>query len=293
MASILKPRAWVTGANGLIGFNLLRSAAQFAPGYDVRGLVREQVDLTDFPAVRRLFQAQSPQLIIHCAAISKSAECDAQPAWARRVNVEVPARLSELAANIPLVFFSSDLVFDGTQASYDETAAPNPLNLYGETKRAAEEIVLRNPRHIVVRTSLNGGVSPTGDRGFNQPMRQAWREGKTLTLFTDEYRCPIAASLTARAVWELVGNPDAAPARPAGLFHLAGRQCLSRWEIGQCLAARCPELNPRLIPESLRGYSGPPRPAVLRLNCAKLQARLSFPLLGLKEWLEQNPGEAF
>ena len=54
-----------------------------------------------------------------------------------------------------------------------ETDAPNPLHVYGETKAAAEEIVLKNPRHLVVRTSLNAGVSRSGDRSFNERLRLA------------------------------------------------------------------------------------------------------------------------
>ena len=73
-------------------------------------------------------------------------------------------------------------------------------------KLAAEQIVLRNPRHIVVRTSLNGGVSRAGNRGFNEHLRLAWQAGRGMNLFTDEFRCPIFAGETARAVWELANQ---------------------------------------------------------------------------------------
>ena len=59
------------------------------------------------------------------------------------------------------------------------------------------------------------------------------------------------------------------------------------------LAARCPELNPQLEPGSLKDYHGAPRPADTSFNCAKLQARLSFPLPGLPDWLAANPHEPF
>lgn len=287
MSSTIKPLAWVTGANGLIGYNLLKTASTCAPEFDVKGIIRSVVDLTDFSAVRSLLDSQPPQLIIHCAALSKNPECDANPALAWKLNVDVTSMLAELAADITFIFLSSDLVFDGKQASYVETDAPNPLGVYAKTKEAAEKVVLANSRHFVVRTSLNGGYSPTRDRGFNQQMRQAWQAGKAITLFTDEYRCPIAASVTARALWELAhrGQP--------GIYHLAGRQLMSRWEVGQCVAARCPELHPKIIAESIRNYQGPPRPASLCLDCAKIQKILSFPLPSLPEWMEQNPSADF
>ena len=281
-----RQKAWVTGANGLIGNELMRAANPSLP-WDPRGLMRRDLDLTDHRALARLFRDERPALIIHCAALSKSTACQANPTLARQLNVDVTARLAELAAEIPLMFFSTDLVFDGRAGNYDESAPVNPLSVYAETKVDAERIVLSNPKHTVIRTSLNGGDSPAGDRGFNEEMRVAWSQGRTLNLFIDEFRCPIAASETARAVWELAGRN-----RP-GLYHLAGSERLSRWQIGQLLAARWPQLQPRLVPGSLKDYVGAPRSPDVSLNCAKAQALLSFPLPGFTNWLEDHPDFSF
>jgi dTDP-4-dehydrorhamnose reductase len=272
-------KAWITGAGGLIGSHLVRAASKFAPNWEVIGLTRDQLDLAAFNAVRQVFRKQPPQMVIHCAALSKTPACQASPPLARKLNVEVTALLAELAADIPFVFFSTDLVFDGHQGFYDEAATVNPLNVYAETKVAAEQIVLANPRHAVIRTSLNYGFSPTGDRAFNEEMRRAWQAGQTLKLFTDEFRCPIPVEITAQAVWSLIAQAQ------SGLYHLAGSVRLSRWRIGQLLAARVPHHHPRIEPESLRNYQGPPRSPDTSLNCAKLQKLLPFPLTGLQEWL--------
>jgi len=164
--------SWITGSNGLIGNYIVQSAPKLAPHWRVRALTRADFDLLDFDAVRREFQKDKPQLIIHCAAVSTLAAVQADPALARRVNVEATRLLAELAADVLFIFFSSDLVFDGRKGNYTETDAMNPIHIYGETKAAAEEIVLRNPRHTVVRTSLNGGVSRAGNRGFNEQLRR-------------------------------------------------------------------------------------------------------------------------
>jgi dTDP-4-dehydrorhamnose reductase len=278
--------AWITGANGLIGHALVQAASSNSP-WTVRALTRTDLDLTDRKAVARVFHKERPALIIHCAALSKSTACQANPALARVLNVEVTAHLAELAADIPLVFFSTDLVFDGHAGNYDESASVEPLSVYAETKVAAERIVLANPKHSVIRTSLNGGTSPTGDRGFNEEMRLAWTQGRTLNLFVDEFRCPIAATETARAVWEMVGR------NCRGLYHLAGSERLSRWQIGQLLAARWPQLNPKIKPGSLKDYSGAPRSPDISLNCSKAQALLSFPLPGFTKWLEDHQNVPF
>jgi dTDP-4-dehydrorhamnose reductase len=279
---------WITGAGGLIGSHLVRFAPEaHSPRHAIRGLTRGDLDLTDPRAVRYAFAGQKPQLIIHCAALSKPPDCQVNPSLARKLNVEATALLAGLASAIPFVFFSSDLVFDGRQGNYDESAAPHPLNVYAETKIAAEQIVLANPKHTVIRTSLNGGVSPTGDRGFNEELRSAWQQGRAPKLFTDEFRSPTPAAITARAVWELIARN-----RP-GLYHVAGAERLSRLQIGELIAARWPQLNPKIEPASIRDYHGAPRPPDTSLNCAKAQRLLTFPLPGLTDWLKHNPLEPF
>ena len=287
MNEVKHPLAWITGAGGLIGSHLARAAAECAPDFQIVALTRPELDLLDFEAVRRRFSHERPALVIHCAALSRSPDCQANPELARKLNVELTRLLAELAAGIPFVFFSTDLVFDGKQGHYDESAPVHPLSTYALTKVEAEQLVLANPKHTVLRTSLNGGRSPTGDRGFNEQLRQAWEAGRALTLFQDEFRCPIAASVTARAVWELVRC-----ARP-GLYHLAGSERLSRWQIGQLLAARWPHLHPKIAPGSAADYPGAPRSPDTSLNCSKLQQLLSFRLPGLTEWLASHADEIF
>jgi dTDP-4-dehydrorhamnose reductase len=253
----------------------------------VRALTRHTLDLTDSDQVSRRFAKEHPGLVIHCAALSSNPACQANPGVAREVNVQTTALLARLAADMPFFFLSTDLVFDGKAGNYSESAPVNPLSIYAETKVAAEEIVLSNPRHTVIRTSLNGGISPTGDRGFNEQMRRAWQAGESLKLFTDEFRSPIAADVTARAVWELVA------CNKPGIYHVAGSERLSRWQIGQLLAARWPDLKPRIERGSLRDYHGAPRPPDTSLDCAKAQALLSFSLPRFSEWLVGSVGQEF
>jgi dTDP-4-dehydrorhamnose reductase len=281
------PLVWITGAGGLIGNHLVQLASPFASQWRVMGLTRADLDLLDFAAIRHAFHEQKPAAIIHCAAMSKSPDCQAQPQVARRINVEATALLAKLAADIPFIFFSSDLVFDGKKGNYVEADAVGPLSIYAETKVEAEQIVLKNPRHTIVRTSLNGGTSPRGDSGFNEQLRRDWQAGKVPKFFTDEFRCPIPAVATARATWELLDRGA------TGLFHVAGAERLSRLQIGEALAARHPELRPRFLAGSLKEYSGAPRPPDTSLNSAKAQRHLSFPLPGLTQWLAAHPNEAF
>jgi dTDP-4-dehydrorhamnose reductase len=281
----MKP-AWITGANGLIGNYLVQTAAKF-PQWRVRPLTRAQFNLLDFKAAEREFKNDRPQLIIHAAAVSTVAESQKNPELARKVNVEATKFLAELAAEIPFVFFSTDIVFDGRKGNYTETDAPNPLHPYGESKLTAEQIILRNPKHLVVRTSLNGGVSRSGNRGFNEQLHQVLKTGQGMKLFIDEFRCPIFAGETARAVWELIEN------NCAGIYHVAGAEKLSRFQIGQLLVRRWPDVKTELESGLTKDFPGPPRALDTSLDIYKVQKVLSRPILGLGEWLKKNPAEPF
>ncbi len=277
----MNPVAWITGAGGLIGGYLARTAPRWSPKWDILPLTRSIVDLTDEQAVRSLWRSRTPGLVVHCAALSRTADCERDPALAHRVNVQATSVLAALAADIPFVYFSSDQVFDGTKSWYVETDALNPVNVYGRTKAEAERIVGKNPRHTIVRVALTAGRSPTEDRSFVEDMRRTVGR-QHLTLFTDEYRTPIPAGAVARAIWELVGRDI------PGLYNLGGTERLSRLEIGEALARWYPEFENRIEPGSVMNYTGPKRPADLSMRCEKVQRLLSFPLPGLREWVARE-----
>ena len=271
---------WVTGTGGLIGSHILDMAPAELPGWTVRGLSRANLDLLDETAVCEQFKRDSPSAIIHCAALSRSPACQADPALANALNVKVPSLLSKLTRDVGslLLLFSTDLVFDGTKGDYREDDSPNPLSVYGETKAEAESIVARAPSHIILRTSLNAGRSPTGDRSFVEETVNAWRQGRQMNLFVDEYRCPIAADETARAACGAIRKDL------RGTYHLAGREKLSRHEIGALLADSLGFSSNLIRATTLASYSGPPRPRDTSLNCDRLASALGLAMPSFREW---------
>ena len=275
-------RVIVTGSAGLIGSYFIKNASRWAPSWEVHGLSRADLDLTDHAAAEEAWQRLKPSAVIHCAALSRTKDCEHNPQLARRINVDATAYLARLSKDIPFIFISSGEVFDGQAGWYRETDEPNPINFYGKTKLEAEQLVLQNPRHTVVRIVLTAGTSQNGDRSFVEDMCRSAKSGKSMTLYVDEYRCPLPAGVIARAIWELVGKE--AP----GLYHLGGCERLSRWEIGQALLPWYPELQDRLMKGSACDHIGAPRPADLSLHCEKLQALLSFPIPGFRSWLKDR-----
>jgi dTDP-4-dehydrorhamnose reductase len=275
----MAPRAIITGAAGLIGQYLVKTAPMWASDWDMQGLTRADLDLTDRANVESTWQSIKPNAVIHCAALSRTKDCEQDPEQARRINVEVTAHLAQLSQDIPFIFLSSGEVFDGRTGWYGETDEPNPINVYGQTKLEAEQAVLQNPRHTVVRIVLTAGTSETSDRSFVEDMCRTAKAGMDMTLYEDEFRCPLPAGVIARAIWELVDCEQ------PGLYHLGGSDRLSRWEIGETLLPWCPEFKGHLMKGSARNHVGSPRPADLSLRCDKIQSLLSFRIHGFREWL--------
>ena len=275
----MKPVVLITGSAGLIGRYLVRTASRWAPDWAVRGLTRADVDLTDLASVDNAWRSIQPAAVIHCAAISRTKDCEQNPELARSINVDASVHLARLSEHIPFIFLSSGEVFDGKTGWYSEADVPSPINIYGKTKLEAEQVVLKNPRHTVLRIVLTAGSSENGDRSFVEDMCRVAKAGKDVTLYADEFRCPLPAGAIVRVVWELFGHEQ------PGLYHLGGQDRLSRWEIGQALLPWYPELMGRLVEGSARTHVGGSRPADLSLRCDKIQKLLSFPLPGFRSWL--------
>jgi dTDP-4-dehydrorhamnose reductase len=275
----MAPLVLITGAAGLIGHYFIKTAPRWAPQWDVRGITRQDVDLTDAGCLTGVVRSLKPLVIIHCAALSRTKDCEENPEAARRINVEATAHLVKLSRDIPFIFLSSGEVFDGKTGWYGETDEPNPINVYGQTKLEAEQAVLENPGHSVVRIVLTAGTSETGDRSFVEDMCRTAKAGKDVMLYADEFRCPVPAGVIARVIWELVDR------KQPGLYHLGGSERLSRWEIGETLLPWCSELKGYLKKGSARSHVGSPRPADLSFRCDKIQNLLSFRIPGFREWL--------
>jgi dTDP-4-dehydrorhamnose reductase len=145
----------ITGASGTLGYAFGRICEM--RGLPHRLVGRQQMDIADAAAVATCIGIVRPWAIINAAGYVRvdEAERDAERCW--RENVTGPATLAAECSrqDLPLVTFSSDLVFDGLRRSpYCEEHDLNPLNVYGRTKAEAEhEVLARHPAALIIRTS--------------------------------------------------------------------------------------------------------------------------------------------
>ena len=149
------PPLLITGRSGTLGRAFRRVC--HIRGLEAVCLDRAGLDIADADAIARALDRYQPWAVVNTAGYVRVDEAEADAARCYRENTTGPALLAAACAvrGIQLLTFSSDLVFDGQQArAYLETDRARPLNVYGHSKRQAEQAVLaRLPTALVVRTS--------------------------------------------------------------------------------------------------------------------------------------------
>ncbi len=227
--NLMRPmRLLITGGSGYLGRHLVRLATRQAGltfayttfSAEPPGLPQgARLDLRDGLAVARFVADFAPDAIIHTAGSNRTPDMTAVIVEGTR---HIAAATKAIRAR--LVHLSTDSVFDGAAAPYDETAAPAPLNDYGRAKAAAEALVAAHPNAVIVRTSLIYGLDEM-DNGTAW-MAEALRAGRPVKLFTNQRRNPVWVETLCRACLELVEHPY------RGVLNVAGRQVMTRAEFG-------------------------------------------------------------
>ncbi len=166
--------------------------------------------------------------------------------------------------HIPFAFISSDMVFNGLKAPYNEDDPVCPISIYGEQKAEAEEVVLKSyPRALVCRTALMFGDAGPGAASFIQPWMNAMKDGRQLDLFTDEYRTPVSAADAARAI--LLALPEV-----NGILHIGGLERISRFDFGKLLRDVIGAHNAPISPRTIKISKMPaPRPPDVSLEITR------------------------
>lgn len=130
-----------------------------------------------------------------------------------------------------LITLSTDNVFDGTKGGYVEDDERSPINAYGRSKAAGEDLVLANhPLALVVRTATMLGRNRSDRFPFSSFVLDHSSD-EPLELFVDEIRSFVPVTTVADALWELVRS-DA-----QGVLHVAAVESSSRSDFGRALLA--------------------------------------------------------
>ena len=214
-------RIVVTGSNGQLGRALQRVIGQETlylvdlPEHDITNLDHTIASVTAF----------RPDLVIHAAAITDVDGCEKDPELAYRVNAwgTRNVAVSCQRSGCPLVYISTDYVFDGTKGEpYWEYDEPNPLSVYARSKLAGETLVQTLlSEFYVVRTAW---LYDRSGKNFVKTVLRLAEERDSLRMVTDESGSPTYAPDLAVAVARLIQTPA------YGIYHFTNLGTCSRFE---------------------------------------------------------------
>jgi dTDP-4-dehydrorhamnose reductase len=277
-------RILITGCRGLLGQKLVEL---LVPSNQVIGLDRAesstrdaasfqffQLDLTNRDLLTRTVSETRPNFMVNAAAMTDVDRCEIERESCWRINVLAVENLIRACKKVDahLIHVSSDYVFDGKRPPYAEMDATSPLGFYGKSKLASEN-ALRGAGipYALVRTQVLYGLAPGIRPNFVTFILGKLREGGSIPVVDDQRGMPTLADDLARGIARIM------QLRKEGIFHLAGRDALSRWEFAQRIARHFdadPERITAIKTAQLKQKSLRPEDSTFSLE--KIQKELAF-----------------
>lgn len=274
-------RILLIGSNGQVGWELQRTLPALG---ELIAVDRQQLDLADPDAIRRVIRAARPTLVVNAAAYTAVDKAESEPDLAMAINGTAPGVIAEEARRFDaaIVHYSTDYVFDGTKdGAYVEDDRPNPLNVYGRTKLAGEQSIqaIGGP-YLILRTSW---VYSTRGHNFLLTMLRLAAQRDELRVVDDQVGSPTWSRAIATATTHMIAlTTSAADASNAGIgkrsgvYHLTAASNTSWYGFARAIlepAARLGITKPvNVIPVPTAEYPLPARrPLNSRLSLTRIR----------------------
>ena len=185
----------LTGASGTLGGKLI----ELNKIYKLNLLTppKDILDITKPDKIKKFFENNDFEAIIHCAAMARMRECHENPGKAMETNtigtcnlvIEALKKEKKLKKSIRFVHMSTDGVYEGKEGNYSETSPTIPFNVYGWTKLGAECAVNLLRNHCIIRTN------------FFEPENIKFEESAT-----DAYTSKVTVDYAAKAVVKMLNS---------------------------------------------------------------------------------------
>jgi dTDP-4-dehydrorhamnose reductase len=269
----------ILGGRGMLGTDVALACQR-------EGFITTILDLPDFDIRNENHLAtalKGVDAVVNCAAYTNVEKAESESDLAYEVNAEAVGKLGSVAKNggVWVLHISTDFVFDGKDdRPYVETDTPNPINTYGKSKLAGEQLLFESGcRHCIMRIEWTYGLQ--GDNFVTKLIKRA-KTNKKLKVVDDQIGSPTATTEVAKVVWKLLRK------EPEGLFHFASAGYVSRFDMAKFI------FDTLMMPVDLSSCETSDYPTVAarplnsRFDCSKIKALLDEPI---KPW--QVPLKAF
>ncbi|MFM7406912.1 MAG: dTDP-4-dehydrorhamnose reductase [Cuspidothrix sp.] len=264
------------GNNGQVGTELQNLLSS---DYQVIGLARPQIDLTQVDQLRETIQAIKPEIIINAAAYTAVDKAEIEPEIAHSINAIAPQILAEESQKLGsfLIHISTDYVFDGnSNYPYQETDITNPLSIYGQTKLAGEIAIQQAcTDFIILRTAWVYGTHGKGN--FVKTMLRVGKDRPQVRVVEDQIGSPTWAHDIADTINKIIPQLTS---EISGIYHYTNSGVASWYDFSIAIFAEAEKLGfplqiKEVIPITTPEYPTPAkRPAYSVLSCRKISQLL-------------------
>jgi dTDP-4-dehydrorhamnose reductase len=233
-------RILVTGSNGLLGQKLTKILSSqkehtliaTARGKSILPITNGEyhvMDICNAEEVDGVIKNTRPDVVIHTGAMTNVDQCetDREGCWTANVTAVENVIRACRDAKSRLIHLSTDFIFDGSHGPLDENEEPAPVNYYGESKLAAEKLVMKSMLDwSIVRTVLVYGITKDMSRSnIVLWVKNSLEQGKEIRVVDDQFRTPTLAEDLA------MGCYLAATRMAKGVYNISGKDFLSPYEI--------------------------------------------------------------
>ena len=245
----------MTGASGQLGHDVVKhlitkSHTALTPSH-------KELDIADCDSTSKYFKDYLPDSVIHCAAWTSVDLAEDNIDRCRAVNVNGTENIVKecKTRNIPLLYVSTDYVFDGSgNKPWTVNDEPSPINAYGLSKYDGEKIVLTHPLHFILRTSWLFGC--TGNN-FVKTIIEKTNTTDALRVVSDQIGSPTYSADLAPLILDMVMSDK------YGTYHAHNDGFCSWYDVAVEIL-RAAEIDREIIPISSSQF---PTKAVRPLNC--------------------------
>jgi dTDP-4-dehydrorhamnose reductase len=277
-------RVLVIGSNGLLGqkvaellvrgspYTVCLASIENKPILPLQSAEYAQVDITQKKEVKQLVAAFEPQVIVNCAAMTNVDACENERELAWKINVTGVEHLIDAARkdNAKIVHVSSDYVFDGKLGPYVEDDKPEPISYYGKTKLASENALRASDlEYIIVRTMVLYGYALGVKPNFALWIIENLEKRSPVRVVDDQLGNP---TLVDDLAYGLVRGIELGK---TGMYHVAGRDIVSRYDFARVLA-RVFNFDERLISPIKTSQLRQPAPRPLKSGLITLKAEVEL-----------------
>lgn len=192
----------VTGVGGQLGHDVMIEGGH--RGYEMIGTDLEQMDITDAQIVTSVIRACAPYAVIHCAAYTAVDAAESNRELCKKINVEGTANIAKMCRDmdIPMMYFSTDYVFDGEGEAFRKEDDPKaPLNWYGQTKYDGELYVSALEKYFILRISW---VFGSNGANFVKTMIRVGKERGAVSVVDDQVGSPTYTKDLAVLVMDMI-----------------------------------------------------------------------------------------